>query len=60
MNRLVAMDYRGGKNELFFVHAKAFFGVRAFLRANARKKCTHTKDYFSGERPAKLNVSLKT
>ena len=54
------MDYRGGKNELFFVHAKAFFGVRAFLRANARKKCTHTKDYFSGERPAKLNVSLKT
>ena len=24
INRLVAMDYRGGKNELFFVHAKAF------------------------------------
>ena len=24
-----------------------------FLRANARKKCTHTKDYFSGQLPAK-------
>ena len=24
-----------------------------FLRAFARKKCTHTKDYFSGQLPAK-------
>jgi hypothetical protein len=47
--RLVAMDYRGGKNELFFVHAKAFWGSIAWLCDRKKAQCGQKRAFLTHE-----------